>query len=371
MDNHAGRPEVAGGVRLRLRPFAAVQRNPRRVSSTMWRCGSRGAAIWCCAFPNRSSGSRRRSGPSSPRSSSWPPSPPSSRPPFSFFYAGRFGDRVARLVRFPSGSPKGISPPEPAPLRMDELDALLSSLNRTAQTLETSFRSLTAEKNQGATILSSMVEGVAVFDRDLRIQYRERSVSRRAVAARRIVARLPGPGRAPGARRTAAAEDGQGRDARQVPRTGDFAPGTRLSSPAALPSVPSKRRPRRGRRSGEPRVRRSRARADGCHAAPCPGAGPPDFVANLSHELKTPLTAIRGFAETLLDSDLGRPAGTEAVPADHPRTRGAALRADRRPAPAGPGSRPGNSSPAPYRWRSRGSSNPSWSRRGSGPARGR
>ena len=32
-----------------------------------------------------------------------------------------------------------------------------------------------------------------------------------------------------------------------------------------------------------------------------------DFVANLSHELKTPLTAIRGFSETLLDSDLGGP----------------------------------------------------------------
>ncbi|NTU60029.1 MAG: PAS domain-containing protein [Deltaproteobacteria bacterium] len=33
-----------------------------------------------------------------------------------------------------------------------------------------------------------------------------------------------------------------------------------------------------------------------------------DFIANLSHELRTPLTAIRGSAETLLDSALGDPA---------------------------------------------------------------
>lgn len=32
-----------------------------------------------------------------------------------------------------------------------------------------------------------------------------------------------------------------------------------------------------------------------------------DFVANVSHELKTPLTAIRGYSETLLDEELPRP----------------------------------------------------------------
>ena len=226
---------------------------------------------------------------------------------FSFFYAGRFGDRVARLVRFSERVAQGDFTPEPAPLRMDELDALLSSLNRTAQTLETSFRSLTAEKNQGATILSSMVEGVAVFDRDLRIQYLN--------GAFRAALSLPGE----------SWRDYRGRDARQV-----------LEERRLLKMVKAAMRGKSREREISLRGRDVLARGApvrSFEASAAPAAAEAespesvgavlvlmdvtrlhalervrrDFVANLSHELKTPLTAIRGFAETLLDSDLGGP----------------------------------------------------------------
>jgi two-component system phosphate regulon sensor histidine kinase PhoR len=41
-----------------------------------------------------------------------------------------------------------------------------------------------------------------------------------------------------------------------------------------------------------------------------------DFIANVSHELKTPLTVIAGFLETLQELDAGREAARRFRPAD-------------------------------------------------------
>lgn len=228
---------------------------------------------------------------------------------FSLWYSRKFADRVGRLVRFSERVAQGDFTPETAPVRPDELDELLVSLNRTAAALERTFTSLTQERNQGATILSSMVEGVAVLDRNLRVQYVNRAF--------REVLSLPGAswqeyeGR--GARRVLeekqllkmvkAAMRGKARERELSVRGREvLARGAPIRPPAEAAT---------GRRNGE-----REAAGGGASGGEPEGAVlvvmdvtelhalervRRDFVANLSHELKTPLTAIRGFAETLLD----------------------------------------------------------------------
>lgn len=233
---------------------------------------------------------------------------------FSLWYSRKFADRVGRLVRFSERVAQGDFTPETAPVRPDELDELLVSLNRTAAALERTFTSLTQERNQGATILSSMVEGVAVLDRNLRVQYVNRAF--------REVLSLPGASwqeyEGLGARRVLeekqllkmvkAAMRGKARERELSVRGREvLARGAPIRPPAEAAN---------GRRNGEREASGGGASGGGAAGGEPEGAVlvvmdvtelhalervRRDFVANLSHELKTPLTAIRGFAETLLD----------------------------------------------------------------------
>ncbi len=221
----------------------------------------------------------------------------------SFWFAGRFSGRIAQIYRFSERVAAGDFRPAEVSPRMDELDGLVASLNRTAGRLKESFESLTAERNQGAAILSSMDEGVAVMDPDLRILYLNSAFrtllelpgdSWKEFEGRKVKRTLPAPRMVRMAKRALKGERSEvefslaGREIlvraapvrASLPGTESAEETTPLGAVLVLTDVTELHQLERVRR---------------------------DFVANLSHELKTPLTSIQGFAETLMaggiDSD--------------------------------------------------------------------
>jgi len=213
--------------------------------------------------------------------------------------------RIARLEDFAQRVAGGDFRPLSVEHEGDELAGLGRALNQTAAQLQQTIGSLTSERNRSAAILSSMVEGVAVVDAESRLRFvndafcRELGLS--SESARHMNQSLRGEGRpmvemvrhsdllavvqqalrgeavaraevtvgATGAQRHFAVAAGP-------VRAGGAGDGT-TGAVLVLHDISELRRLERVRR---------------------------DFVANVSHEFKTPLTAIQGFAETLLGGAL-------------------------------------------------------------------
>ena len=172
----------------------------------------------------------------------------------------------------------------------DELGELARALDRMAEELERSQAGITAERDRLAAVLRVMVEGVLVVDAEERI----------VLANPRAHELLGIRGEIEGLRPLAAVRNAEVDDAlrsalasatpihREITFTGSerrvlavhaasFALGNAKGAVAVFHDMTDVRHLETVRR---------------------------DFVANASHEIKTPLTAIRGFAETLLSSEL-------------------------------------------------------------------
>ncbi|MFA5517170.1 MAG: ATP-binding protein [Desulfuromonadales bacterium] len=178
----------------------------------------------------------------------------------------------------------------------EEVGALAEAMNRMAGQLDERLRVVLRQRNEQEAVLTSMVEGVLAVDSDERILRLNR-------AAGHLLGLAP--------------QEVQGRPLQEVLRKADLqrfiaralASGEPVEGDIVLPEpggrfLQAHGTPLRGAQGQEigalvvlndiTRLRRlENVRRD--------------FVANVSHELKTPITAIKGSAETLLDGAMDEP----------------------------------------------------------------
>jgi two-component system phosphate regulon sensor histidine kinase PhoR len=182
--------------------------------------------------------------------------------------------------------------------RTEEFASVAESLNRMAEELDDKLRTLTHERNEREAVLSSMVEGVLAVDMV------ERVIAVNAAAARLLDTE------------PSAAE---GKAIQEVVRNPDLQhviaqtlDGHRPVEADIVMRVGAEDRnlqangtllhdDRDGENAGAVVVLNDVTRLKRLEAVRR------DFVANVSHELKTPVTSIKGFAETLEDGALDDP----------------------------------------------------------------
>jgi two-component system phosphate regulon sensor histidine kinase PhoR len=222
----------------------------------------------------------------------------------SLVYFRVFAARVERLKDFSRRVAAGDFRPLPAERARDELAELADTLNETARRLDGTIRSLSGERHRSSAILRSMVEGVAVIDAGEKIVFSNRAFSEilsldpAAIEGRPVIEVVRHSDLLGLIRRALAGEEGLQNDiALGIVHPRNFAvtaapvqaleatataggDGKPAGAVVVLHDVSELRRLERVRQ---------------------------DFVANVSHEFKTPLTAIQGFAETLLGGALEDP----------------------------------------------------------------
>jgi two-component system, OmpR family, phosphate regulon sensor histidine kinase PhoR len=212
----------------------------------------------------------------------------------SMLFSRGFTERIERLREFSGRVAEGDFRPLAPDGTGDTLEALGYSLNQTASRLDRTIRTLTEERNLSSAILGSMVEGVAVVNGAERLVFANPGfaailgldvppVSGSSLlevvlqtelieAVRRVLAGEP--------RVEAEIATGTLRQHYFAATVASVRAGETSGAVIVLHDITELRKLERIRR---------------------------DFVANVSHEFRTPLTAIQGFTETLLAGAMDDP----------------------------------------------------------------
>ena len=210
----------------------------------------------------------------------------------SLLFFRRLSRRIGRLQEFSRRVADGDFHLLPMDHNGDELSDLSETLNQTAQKLDRTIRTLIDERNRSAAVLASMEEGVAVIGSDQRIIYCNNAFCRAAgvpsisCAGRPVTELIRHSDLLSIIQRVLSGNEtihgevvvGSIRTRSYAVTSGPIrADGITTGAVMVLHDITEIRRLERARR---------------------------DFIANISHEFKTPLTAIQGFAETLLGGAL-------------------------------------------------------------------
>jgi two-component system phosphate regulon sensor histidine kinase PhoR len=182
----------------------------------------------------------------------------------------------------------------------EELGVLAEAANDMASELDDRIKTITQQRNEQNSILSSMIEGVLAVDKDERIVHLNLAAEKilgchyQSVRGKLIQESLRRPDLLDFVKTTLEGHASIERDITWHDEEERFfqakgatlknAEGENVGAVVVLNEVTHLYKLERMRR---------------------------DFVANVSHELRTPITSIRGFAETLLDSNISDIANTE------------------------------------------------------------
>lgn len=199
--------------------------------------------------------------------------------------------RLQRVVEFSRHIAQGEFSVRLSPRGGDELSAMETALNQTAERLDSNFAEIESRRHELATMLDSMQEAVVAVTSEGLVRWSNSVMQRIAGTEIRVGRPLVHSVRDP---ELLACIRGaiESREV-QFGRSGSLAPGKMLEINAApLPS------------GGALAVLHDVTRIEAAEKSRR------EFIANVSHELRTPLTSIQGYVETLIEDPMPTPETT-------------------------------------------------------------